>query len=64
MQLTVFVLTWGMIVELACVIRTFLGEAALLLCCCIPEPVFKETNNYADSVRGSEKLKFEMNSLQ
>ena len=64
MQLTVFVLTWEMIVELACVTRTFLGEAALLLCCCIPEPVFKETNNYADSVRGSEKLKFEINSLQ
>ena len=64
MQLTVFVLTWGMIVELACVTTTFWGEAALLLCCCIPEPVFKETNNYADSVRGSEKLNFEMNSLQ
>ena len=35
-----------------------------MLCCCIPEPVFKETNNYVASVRGSEKLKFEMNSLQ
>ena len=59
MQLTVFVSTWGMIVELACVTTTFWGEAALLLCCCIPEPALKETNNYAYSVRGSETLKFE-----